>query len=384
MVDTFLFDMDGVLVDTEDLSSAAVMDFFKTKGVELTIRELDPYFGVSDEACFLGLAKLKGITIDLEEAREVYKKSFLERLSKTDVTLKGSKEFVVKSKELGFKIAVVSAAPLYKVEANLAKLGLTTDFFDTIISASDNLKNKPEPDMYLTAASRVKSDPSTCVVFEDSISGTKAGTKANMRVVGLLTNVNAELLGRAGSNYIISSFLAIPEFKSIEEFNLILEEELKSDDHRVQYGANWILPKEHRLLREAIIPDMIKKATQARLNAYTPYSNYKVGAAVLSARTGKIYSGCNVENSSYGATVCAERNAILHAIAQEGDLGIDVVVVVSDDFPPAPPCAQCLQVLAEFSKKETSIILVSINGESVEYKFSELLPNPFIFPTKRN
>ncbi|MDD3903209.1 MAG: cytidine deaminase, partial [Sphaerochaeta sp.] len=107
--------------------------------------------------------------------------------------------------------------------------------------------------------------------------------------------------------------------------------------------------------------------------------------------TNRIYSGCNVENSSYGATICAERNAVLNAVANEGALGIDTLVVVSEDSPPAPPCAMCLQVLAEFCRADTEIHLVDVDfvekngkGAHLVYSFSDLLPFPFIFPSMRS
>ena len=128
---------------------------------------------------------------------------------------------------------------------------------------------------------------------------------------------------------------------------------------------------------------MLKLALRARENAYTPYSKFKVGACVKSAATGRLYAGCNVENSSFGATICAERNAITTAIAAEGIIGIETLVVVSDDEPPAPPCALCLQVLAEFTSPDSLVILSSLEGKMCRYKFSELLPNPFIFPSER-
>ena len=127
---------------------------------------------------------------------------------------------------------------------------------------------------------------------------------------------------------------------------------------------------------------LVQLARQAAQNAYVPYSHFKVGAAILGEKGG-IYTGCNVENASLGLTICAERNAILQAVAKEGIIGIDKLVVVSDDDPPAPPCAQCLQVLAEFSKSDTHVVLISRKGERREYLFSELLPNPFIFPDLR-
>ena len=133
-------------------------------------------------------------------------------------------------------------------------------------------------------------------------------------------------------------------------------------------------------------PELIRRlyrdALKATENAFAPFSHFHVGAALLT-RDGRIFTGVNVENSSYGATICAERNAILQAVAKEGIIGIDKLVVVSDDDPPAPPCAQCLQVLAEFSKSDTHVVLISRKGERREYLFSELLPNPFIFPDLR-
>ncbi|MDY5909136.1 MAG: cytidine deaminase, partial [Bullifex sp.] len=176
---------------------------------------------------------------------------------------------------------------------------------------------------------------------------------------------------------------ACPVFTTAEEFERIIDGDSGVSSEGVLYGAHRVKPLERRLPDGETEKMMTEKAWMAWENAYAPYSHFRVGAAVLSAATGRIYSGCNVENSSYGATICAERNAILQAVAKEGIIGIDKLVVVSDDDPPAPPCAQCLQVLAEFSKSDTHVVLISRKGERREYLFSELLPNPFIFPDLR-
>ena len=112
-------------------------------------------------------------------------------------------------------------------------------------------------------------------------------------------------------------------------------------------------------------------------HAYSPYSHFNVGAAVLSSGSGRIYSGCNVENASYGATICAERNAITTAITNEGAIGIDLMVITSRCNPPAKPCAVCLQVMSEFIRPETPIVLANTMGVVENYKFSDLLPQPF-------
>ena len=121
---------------------------------------------------------------------------------------------------------------------------------------------------------------------------------------------------------------------------------------------------------------LIAAAGKARENAHVPYSGFKVGAA-LQLEAGEIVSGCNIENASYGATVCAERVAILKAKSENPAAEIRAIAVVTESEPPAPPCALCLQVIAEFCGPETPIILQSTGGARVEYRFGELLPHPF-------
>lgn len=115
--------------------------------------------------------------------------------------------------------------------------------------------------------------------------------------------------------------------------------------------------------------DLIAVAWGARERAYAPYSNFKVGAALLSA-DGQVFQGCNVENISYGLTICAERVAIGAAVAQ-GVTKFDKVAVVANTKEPVSPCGACRQVLAEFGVK--TIILANKQG-SVEFTLEELLP----------
>jgi cytidine deaminase len=120
---------------------------------------------------------------------------------------------------------------------------------------------------------------------------------------------------------------------------------------------------------------MFSAAEKAKQNAWAPYSKFHVGAAVLTAE-GEIVSGCNVENSSYGLSVCAERNAIGRAVG-EGARKISAVVVVADTEKPCPPCGTCRQVIAEFASPETPIRSRTPDGEVARYTLSELLPFAF-------
>ena len=125
--------------------------------------------------------------------------------------------------------------------------------------------------------------------------------------------------------------------------------------------------------------NLLKKAhlaaVKARKNAYMPYSKYKVGAAVVT-KSGRIFAGCNVENASYGATICAERVAIGSAIAA-GAGNIIGVVVVTDSKPLASPCGVCRQVLSEFLPRSGWIAIASPKRIESIYSIDELLPLSF-------
>ena len=116
-------------------------------------------------------------------------------------------------------------------------------------------------------------------------------------------------------------------------------------------------------------------ACKVREKAYAPYSKYLVGAALLTDQSPEIFSGCNVENASYGATICAERNAILNAVATLGKITIREMVLVTRD--PAPPCGMCLQVLSEFSTTETRIFLATREKIFHTHALSDFLPLQF-------
>lgn len=121
---------------------------------------------------------------------------------------------------------------------------------------------------------------------------------------------------------------------------------------------------------------LIEEATLARENASAPFSKFKVGAA-LRTRDGKVYRGCNVENSTYGLTVCAERVALLSAIAA-GERRFDAIAVVTQSEEPSSPCGSCRQLLWEYCG-DIDIALANLAGQRVDYKLSVLFPRPFNF-----
>jgi len=118
---------------------------------------------------------------------------------------------------------------------------------------------------------------------------------------------------------------------------------------------------------------LIDAARQARQRAYAPYSGFSVGAA-LRVRSGRVFTGCNVENASYGLTICAERVAVVKA-ASEGERDFEAIAVVSQGG--VMPCGACRQVLAEFNPN-LRVIMVDLEGHKREFCLSELLPEAFL------
>lgn len=119
---------------------------------------------------------------------------------------------------------------------------------------------------------------------------------------------------------------------------------------------------------------LVAAAMQVRENAFAPFSKFKVGAAVEDG-AGRIHTGCNVENATYGLTLCAERVAIFKAIS-EGARGFKRVAVVADTETLTPPCGACRQILWEFCG-DVEIVLANLRGESETLRLGALLPRPF-------
>ena len=134
---------------------------------------------------------------------------------------------------------------------------------------------------------------------------------------------------------------------------------------------------DHYKLATALSEELMAEARAAQSFAYAPYSNFAVGAAVLLS-DGTIYRGANVENASFGLTVCAERVAVFNAVS-EGRIDIAAVALVTSSQNLLKPCGACRQVIAEFSQADNHIIIVSTcaSGLVVTEKISDLLPDSF-------
>ncbi|MCD8501245.1 MAG: cytidine deaminase [Bacillaceae bacterium] len=121
---------------------------------------------------------------------------------------------------------------------------------------------------------------------------------------------------------------------------------------------------------------LIEEAKMAREKAYTPYSKFKVGAALVT-KQGEVIHGCNIENAAYSMCNCAERTAIFKAYA-EGKTEFTHLCVVADTKRPVPPCGACRQVIAELCPRDMKIILTNLVGDIEETTVSQILPGAFM------
>lgn len=123
------------------------------------------------------------------------------------------------------------------------------------------------------------------------------------------------------------------------------------------------------------IDSLLEKAIDIREKSYSPYSNFPVGAALLTV-TGKVFTGCNIENAAFPVSCCAERVAIFSAIAA-GETEFKEIVVVADTNGPVSPCGSCRQVMSEFFDAETNIHLANLKNDIKTISMEELLPFSF-------
>ncbi len=125
--------------------------------------------------------------------------------------------------------------------------------------------------------------------------------------------------------------------------------------------------------------ELLELARRASINAYAPYSGFPVGAALL-CRDGKIFTGCNIENASYGLTICAERNALAKGVSEDMETPV-AIAVTGISKRPCYPCGACRQVLAEFNPAMT--VVLESDGEPSLFSLAELFPRPFVKEPKR-
>ncbi|TKV96477.1 hypothetical protein SEVIR_9G431000v4 [Setaria viridis] len=196
-VSAVLFDMDGVLCNSEEPSRQAGVDVFAEMGVEVTVDDFVPFMGTGEANFLGGVARVKGVKdFNPESAKKRFFEIYLDKYAKLNsgIGFPGALELIMECKNAGLKVAVASSADRIKVDANLAAAGLPVSLFDAIVSADAFEKLKPAPDIFLAASKNLGVDTSECIVIEDALAGVQAAKAAEMRCIAVTTTLEEDVL----------------------------------------------------------------------------------------------------------------------------------------------------------------------------------------------
>jgi len=189
-----IFDMDGVLTDSEPLINAAAVAMFREKGHQVQADDFIPFVGTGEDRYLGGVAEKHGIQLDLPEAKRRTYEIYLGLVPEKLRAFPGAVEFVQTCRKTGLRVAVASSADRIKIEANLEKIGLPASGWDAVISGEEVVLKKPAPDIFLAAAQKLGVLPTRCVVIEDAVNGVAAARAAGMRCVAVAQTFPAALL----------------------------------------------------------------------------------------------------------------------------------------------------------------------------------------------
>lgn len=192
-----IFDMDGVLVDSEPLINAAAIEMFKEKGLVVQPADFLPFVGAGENRYIGGVAEKYHFPLDLPAAKKRTYEIYLDLVPTRLEAFPGAYDLVLACRNTALRIAVASSADQIKVVANLQKIRLPLDFWDAVIVAEDVKHQKPAPDIFQAAARKLNLAPSLCVVVEDAVNGVQAAKAAGMRCIALATTFPAERLQEA-------------------------------------------------------------------------------------------------------------------------------------------------------------------------------------------
>jgi HAD superfamily hydrolase (TIGR01509 family) len=192
-----IFDMDGVLTDSEPLINAAAVAMFRERGLVVQPEDFRPFVGTGENRYLGGVAEKYSFPIEIAAAKKRTYEIYLDLVPRHLRAFPGAQELVGACKRAGLKIAVASSADLIKIDTNLRQIGLPPDSWDAIVSAEDAVHKKPAPDLFLAAARKLGIAPADCVVIEDAINGIQAAKLAGMRCVAVAQTFPAEQLSAA-------------------------------------------------------------------------------------------------------------------------------------------------------------------------------------------
>lgn len=209
MLKAVLFDMDGVLLNSERFICEAAMLMFKEKGLIVHPDDFLPFVGSGENKYIGGVAEKYSFALDIDEAKErtyeIYKEITHGRIE----PLRGVAHFINKCRAKGLKIAVATSADKIKMIINLGGIGMRLSTFDELLTGEDVVNKKPDPEIYLKAAAKLGVKPSECLVVEDAINGIQAAKAAGARCLAVATSFLEEELTEA--DWVANHLDAVPD-----------------------------------------------------------------------------------------------------------------------------------------------------------------------------
>jgi beta-phosphoglucomutase len=209
MIRGVLFDMDGVLADSEQYISKAAIMMFRELGLTVKPEDFKPFVGTGENLYIGGVAEKYGLKVDIEKVKSRTYQIYTEIIKGNIKPLPGSIDFVGSCLSRGFKIAVATSTDKIKMEANLREIGIPSTIFNATVNGLEVENRKPSPDIYILASRKIGLKPEECLVVEDAVSGIKAAKSAGCRCLALTTSFNRSLLLEA--DWICNNLEDVPE-----------------------------------------------------------------------------------------------------------------------------------------------------------------------------
>jgi len=207
-----LFDMDGVIVDSEPMIRDAAVEWYRRGGHVVSPGDFIPFIGTGEDRFIGGVAEKHGIAIDLARAkREVYE-IYFEILPGRLKPVSGAVGFLARCRAAGMPTALATSADLTKMEANLRAIALPQGAFDRLVFGERIKRKKPDPEIFLTAAAELGVDPRRCLVMEDALNGVQAAKAAGCDCLGVTTTFTATQLRERGADFTAADLTAAAAF----------------------------------------------------------------------------------------------------------------------------------------------------------------------------
>jgi len=209
--DGVIFDMDGVLCDSEPfICEAACRMFAERHNRKVSPADFVPFVGAGENRYLGGVAEKHGVTLDLEADKKRTYEIYLQIIRGRLHPLPGAVEFIAERRRRGLKLAVATSADRVKLDGNLSQIGLPAETFDACVNGLEVEHKKPHPEIFLVAAERLDLPPERCLVVEDAPNGIAAGRAAGAKCLGICTSFKAAELKAAGADWTAPDLANVP------------------------------------------------------------------------------------------------------------------------------------------------------------------------------